>query len=267
MSRPEDVPGADPPVDLSQITADDALLDALGQGEPAPGDDRLAGALAAWRTDLDTDPPAPPSVGTPASARRPQRRPGRRLLVAVAAATVLLAGLAFGVERAGPTSPLWPIARVAFPDRVEPRLAERHIALARQAATDGRYADAQSQLDQAEANVERIRDQALVRRLRAEIEALRRTLPAGPVTPPPAPSPTPAPSGAPPGGGNQPPGGGVPGLPPTGVPVPPLPTLPTPPVPVPSVPGIAWLFRKYLNNSNHHFSLADLSAVRGRARR
>jgi hypothetical protein len=50
--------GVDTSLELAAVAADDRLLDALGRGEPAPPGDRLAGVLAAWRTDLAADPSA-----------------------------------------------------------------------------------------------------------------------------------------------------------------------------------------------------------------
>src|SRR5688572_11835516 len=150
--------GDDTP-DLSVIAADDALLDTLGRGEAAPDDDKLAGVLAAWRTDLDDDHPAGLDVaamlaelgeeaGDPAAEApetgpvpvqvvpvgRPRRwRPGRRVrqyVTGTAAAGLLIGGLALGAGQAGPESPLWPIAQVLYPERSDQRLAEHNIGLA-----------------------------------------------------------------------------------------------------------------------------------------
>ncbi|WP_159104419.1 hypothetical protein [Plantactinospora sp. BB1] len=53
-------PHLDPTTDPGPavVDADELLLDALGRGGPVPGDDPLAGALAAWRAELDADLPA-----------------------------------------------------------------------------------------------------------------------------------------------------------------------------------------------------------------
>ncbi|MEV4755882.1 hypothetical protein AB0J86_12320 [Micromonospora sp. NPDC049559] len=51
-------PGEESPLDLATLTGDDRLLDALGRGDPPPADEPAAGLLAAWRADLDDDPPA-----------------------------------------------------------------------------------------------------------------------------------------------------------------------------------------------------------------
>ena len=42
--------------ELAAMRADDALLDALGRGEPVTGDDDLAEMLGAWRAEMDTEP-------------------------------------------------------------------------------------------------------------------------------------------------------------------------------------------------------------------
>jgi hypothetical protein len=264
--------------DLTVIAADDALLDTLARGEPAPDDDKLAGVLAAWRADLDDDQPADfdvaamlaelpdetesqgdpvPVQAVPSAAPR-RWRPGpraRRYLTGLAAAGLLVGGLALGAGQAGPESPLWPITRVLYPERSDLRLAEHNIGLAREAAAAGRYADARRTLDKAAGDVERVDDPELAGRLRAQIEEIRRTLPPvdavvpDPVIPtpsvpvsPPATVPATPPAGGqpgvppPPGGGTnpQPPGEGViPDVP--DIPVPTLP-IPIPTLPLPAVP-------------------------------
>jgi hypothetical protein len=58
------------PVDLDVIRSDDALLDALGRGEPGASDDGIDALLAAWRADL--------AVGrVDAAARRVDSSAGR----------------------------------------------------------------------------------------------------------------------------------------------------------------------------------------------
>jgi hypothetical protein len=42
--------------EVAALRADDALLDALGRGEPVTGDDELAAMLGAWRAEMDTEP-------------------------------------------------------------------------------------------------------------------------------------------------------------------------------------------------------------------
>jgi hypothetical protein len=263
-------------LDLAEIAADDALLDALGRGAAPPADDRIAGVLAAWRAELDTDPPASPPLEEilddqgadsapigPRSRKVRRVRKVRRFVAGVAAAALVACGLAIAADHAGPTSPLWPLTRVMYPQEADQRLAGHQIAQAREAIGDRRYEDARRLLDDASASVNRIRDQRLAQRLRDEIEALRRLLPGaapagsepgGSGATPDAPTPAPSAPGATPGGGPGPGGGGtptqpgggiVPGLPVNPpslpVPVPPPPSLPVPPlpslpVPVPSLP-------------------------------
>ena len=285
-------PIEDRPLELSEIAAADALLDVLARGDEVPEDDALAGVLAAWSADLDADPPVftlddlgdldnlddlddePPADLVELAGLSEVRNPtpeadlatvtpirrrhhwGRRIAVGVAAAAVLVTGLGIGANRAGPDSPLWPIARVVNPDQVDLKLAEHRIGLARDAIAAGRYDDARKWLDRAAANVEKIPDQKVAARLRAEIDDLRRSLPSllPPVDPSgatdPSAGPTPGSTGDPgaggqPGtggepGGGQPGGGGqpvVPGLPitPPALPITP-PALPITPPAVPITP-------------------------------
>jgi Anti-sigma-D factor RsdA to sigma factor binding region len=249
----------DQPYDLAQVALDDALLDALGRGEPA-GDDQMAAMLSAWRADLDADPPAETAAfeGVVAASPRAGRRPAawlKRVAVGVAAAVVILGGAGLLAGRAGPDSPLWPVSRLLYPEQSDVRAVEYAIAQARQAAGAGRYDDARRLLDEATAGLDRIADPAAVRRLRDEIDQVRRTLPGAvpPVTspsggPPPTPPASPGPGGVggtpgrPPGGAPAPPapGGPLPGLPPVPLPVP-VPSAPLPPppnLPLPSLPGL-----------------------------
>lgn len=251
------------PADLAQVAADEALLTALGGGSPAPDEDDLAGLLAAWRADLDTDLPdfelptfddlddplSEETVQLPVRRRRGTRL--TRLLTGVAAALLLLAGLAVGAGRAGPDSPLWPLTRVMYPEQADVRAAQHEIAAARSAARAGQVDEARRHLDQATGLVDQIRDQAVAKRLRDEIAEVRRMLDAA-VTPgvtstptaPPSVAPTPTPSVPPggagqtggPGGGATTPGGG--GILPTLPPIVPTLPLPTPKLPLPSLPGL-----------------------------
>lgn len=242
----------EPPVDLAEIQADDALLDALGHGEPAPDDDDLAGLLAGWRADLGTDLPAdlPSGIPVPLPARR--RTGVRRMLAGAVAAAVLLGGAALGARHSGPDNPLWPLTRVLYPQQAHVLAVEHTIALAGDAAAAGRHDDARRLLDVAATDVERVEDPATRQRLRDRIEEIRRSLPAatGPAAPastpptpvtPSAPAPSPGvttPGHTPGSGGGDPttgPGGLVPGLPTPQVPPLPGPSLPLPPL-LPSLP-------------------------------
>jgi hypothetical protein len=248
----------DRPADLAAVAADDALLDALGRGDAAPDDDELAGLLAAWRSDLDADLPQldlptlddlPEETTQVLPPRR--RRTGRltKLLTGVAAALLLLAGIAVGVGQAGPDSPLWPLTRVMYPQQADVRAAQHAIAQARAAAQAGRVDEARRHLDEATALVDRIRDQSAASRLRDEIEQVRRMLEGSAVVPgttstpgtepstAPSVSPSPPPGG--PGGGQtgNPGGGGATTTTPGGGGILP-PIVPTLPPIVPTLPPI-----------------------------
>jgi hypothetical protein len=250
-------PHAQQPVDITTLTRDEALLDALGRGDPPPADDEVAVMLAAWRADLAADLPAVPAVRPAAVSDAPTEpavpaRPGRRRRVlvrmagTVAAALVGIAGaVTLAASNAAPGSPLWPITKVVYEERAESRAAaheaERTIAQAREAAAESRYSDAARLLDEATTLVGRVRDERLAQRLLAEIEALRGLLPGliGSVTPsaPPGATPTatPNPGGSAPAAGTpapDPSASGGSGL----LPDLPLPSLPLPDLPLPSAP-------------------------------
>jgi hypothetical protein len=250
---------SDEPTDLSRISADDALLDALGRGEAAPPGDELAGLLHDWRADLDEKLDAnQPLVGELLEARsnrpielKPRRR-GVKLLTGIAAAILVLGGIAAGAGQAGPNSPLWPLTKVMYPERADTRSAEQAISRAKAAIAANRLDEANHQLDQATTLVGRLQNPDDKRRLTDQIAQLRRVLaaktaPSLPATPSaPVPGATPAaPQGptvqpAPPQTpGPQPtrdnplplPTGGLPTLPDLPAPSLPLPTLPQPPLP------------------------------------
>ncbi|MEO3929749.1 hypothetical protein ABGB07_38740 [Micromonosporaceae bacterium B7E4] len=228
--RAEPDPTAEP--DPAVVAADDLLLDTLGRGASAVGDDPLAGLLTAWRAELDADLPAfdldnalaltlpdqvgkgpdgirPPRTAVPVRRPRPDasgsrpppvRRPGagpagsareaagrpgpsrpgplvRRLVLSSVVGVVVTALLGLGVNHAGPTSPLWPVASAVYPDRSAVRAAEHTIQLAREAVAERRYPEARAELDRAAVQVTEIRDPAEAGRLRTEIERVRLGLP------------------------------------------------------------------------------------------
>jgi hypothetical protein len=112
------------------VRNDDALLDALGRGGPAPERDRIAQLLAGWRTALAADTETLRPV--PAPARR-DRRPSVWLATA-AAALLLLAGSAVltgaparwlpgvvnVVDPTGTTTPTAPVRSSPAPHPVAP---------------------------------------------------------------------------------------------------------------------------------------------------
>ncbi|MFI6266555.1 anti-sigma-D factor RsdA [Micromonospora sp. NPDC051006] len=250
-------------LDLATIARDDQLLDALSRGEPGPAGDDVAALLAAWRSDVDGDreqrliraggearPPVP-AAGPP-----PVTRGALRLAAAVVTLLVIATGLGVGSRHAGPTSPLWSLTRVLYPEQAQVRGVEDSIARARDAVAAGQLDEARHLIEQAHRELAGVTDPAVVARLRAELDALDRELLAALPAPPPAPvpsagAPTPRPStavprpsdsGAPtPSAPGPAPSSGGPGLPGL-LPLPPLP-LPTsdpdsdpPTLPLPSLP-------------------------------
>jgi hypothetical protein len=255
------------PIAVELVRADDQLLDALGQGAPAPGDDRAAVLLAAWRADLAPTEPAPAPIAGPAPVPGPgaAREPGdasdadapavepvvpsgrsrrSRRLLGVAAVFAVLAVGAVGTSVAAasgtPGSPLWPVTRMLYPDRADTLDAQAAIDDARRALAAGDRDEARRQVDRATGLVSRVRDPDAAARLRTQLDELRQALAAAAGTgsvPIPAPSVGPTGGGAPGPGGTT--GGGTPGtgattggggVLPTG-----LPSLPVPSI-LPSVP-------------------------------
>ncbi|CAM05876.1 anti-sigma-D factor RsdA [Saccharopolyspora spinosporotrichia] len=116
-------------VDLSELQADDALLDMLGGTNPdvpaAGGDPTLDALLVAWRQDIDAAPigelvDVDTAVATIAEARRPRRRLKRRHLVPVASAAAVLmitfTGVGLAARDAMPGDALWGVAQVLYTD-------------------------------------------------------------------------------------------------------------------------------------------------------
>lgn len=257
--------GDEQPMDLAPVAGDDLLLDALGRGDEPPAGDGLAVMLGAWRAEVDADEAAPTgdvepirtavaALGDPEPGRDPDRtrrswwvgRQAPRLAAAAIAIVGLTTGLAVGSQHAGPTSPLWSLTKVLYPEQAEVRGVEYTIDRARSALAAGRFDEARALIDDARSHLPRIADPATAARLGAELDALSRELPAATPAPPPANQPTPptpssgpvatsgpaateAPAPAPPpasGRNDQPPIIPVPSLPPPPAPIPSL--LPTP---------------------------------------
>ncbi|MEV5767202.1 anti-sigma-D factor RsdA [Micromonospora sp. NPDC052213] len=189
--------------DLATIARDDELLDALGRGEPGPAGDGLAEMLAAWRGDVDiadgADHPLRPAVGPAPTRKARSALLGRRVLrlaAAVVALAVISAGLGVGSRHAGPTSPLWSVTRVLYPEQADVRLVEHTIQRARTAAAAGRLDEARTLAEEARTQLTAIDDPTAVRRLGAELDSLQHALletlatPGAPATgaSPPAPS-------------------------------------------------------------------------------
>lgn len=243
---------AEQPMDVTTVTRDAALLDALGRGDPPPAEDEMGVLLAAWRADLAANLPDVPTTApaAPDTGATPRRRLLRAGMSVAAALVGLAGGLTIAALNAEPDSPLWPITRVVDGDGADSHVAARDarqaIAEAREAVADSHYSDAARHLDEATALIARVRDDSLAARLRDEVAAVRGLLPGlidevvpsapAKVVPTPVPGltgpgagtgsssgPTPAPTASPTGGGI---------LPLPGVSLPPslLPSLPLPPL-------------------------------------
>ncbi|WP_426511336.1 hypothetical protein ACPPVO_12350 [Dactylosporangium sp. McL0621] len=265
-----DSPGLDldsPGLDLDSPGLD---LDSPGLDLDSPGLDLDSPGLGPDLPELRDAAPEAETVAlqpvvTDISEMRRRRRPGaglRRTFAAVAAALVILAGLAVGAERSGPNGPLWPLTQVLYPEQAHARAAEQAIAEAADAIAAGRYDDARRLLDTAANEAAQVDNPGTRQRLLDRIADLRSQLPppapaaatpsatsappptteAAPDTPTPAPGATTA-GGNPGGGGgatNTPGNGGdgqiIPGLPTQIVPTGPV--LPLPTQILPSVPGL-----------------------------
>ncbi|MGW0892109.1 anti-sigma-D factor RsdA [Saccharopolyspora sp. NPDC002578] len=145
---PDEV-GAEP-LNLSELQADDALLDALGGTNPSvpaesadtgPG---LESLLVAWRREVDAAPigdlvDTDAAVAAIAAGSRPRRKSRRRHLVPVASAAAVLmigfTGVGLAARDAMPGDMLWGVAQVLYTDHAQESKAA---------------AQAQDQLDQAE---------------------------------------------------------------------------------------------------------------------
>ncbi|WP_433310000.1 anti-sigma-D factor RsdA [Micromonospora chersina] len=254
----------DEAMDLGTIARDDALLDALGRGEPAPDGDALAGLLAAWRSDLAEEPtgvrPAAPDAVEEAPVRRAVRRPrpwALRLAAAAVALLALVSGLGISSRDAGPGSPLWSLTKLLHPQQAEVRGIEDTIDRARAALDAGRLDDAEALIARGRRDLTRVEDAAAVARLGGALDVLANDLAAArgvtappsaapasaPATPAPTAVPSPSVTGTPRPGpassGGSPRPGTSSSPDPADSPLLPLPGLPLPSVSVSvSVPGL-----------------------------
>ena len=179
LSRTE--PG-EVPTDLSQVHADDALIESLrsvplfdegpaetpvddaltygAHARPVPAakptaDIQVASMLRSWRREIDST-PLPPQldieIATSIVRSAPQRRRAVRPMMAVTAAiaALLIGSAAIGARSATPESPLWAVTQVLWADRADSVLAgisaREGIASASQALDAGHPEEAQSAL-------------------------------------------------------------------------------------------------------------------------
>lgn len=167
-------------VDLSQLRADDALLDALGGADPKLADQlgeaELNALLLSWSREVDGEPmPELVSVDTAVTtittaAKISKRERGghkRRLLIPVAAAASVLV-IAFGgasvaAKEALPGDALWGLTQVLYADKANSVAASFEVKAefqqARQAIMVGELDTARAALDQAKVTLESVRDE------------------------------------------------------------------------------------------------------------
>jgi Anti-sigma-D factor RsdA to sigma factor binding region len=161
-----DLGGAEMPVDLGAVRADDALLDALGGGNPelnsALAGHELSALLLSWRRDVDNEPfgdlvDTDTAAETVLAARRAARR-RPRLLVPLATAAAVLAiaftGVSLAARDARPGDALWGLTQMLYTDHahsVEAAVAvESDLNAARSALNQGRIGDARTALANAQ---------------------------------------------------------------------------------------------------------------------
>lgn len=144
--------GAAEPVDVAQVRADEALIEALrGSMEldvKDPIDDRLAGLLQAWRDDIDDEPIKPIDLDVAVAALAQAPRPRRRRwpvgpLASAAAVAAIVVGVGGAVtvaaaQDATPGTALFAITKVVNPEKatsleaafkVRQKLDEASVAL------------------------------------------------------------------------------------------------------------------------------------------
>ena len=195
-----------PLVDLDDVFADDALIDALAAspwgtaGHPQrlvqASDGRHATPATAeplvelfdnWRLELAQQPipDLPPLPKAVVSGGPRPRRPHRPALAVAAAIAALLVGSTFvGSRQATEGSALWNVTAVLWPDRVE-SVASRNrvqtaIEVAQVALNEGRPADAQAALLGASFEIGKVDDADGRRDLQSSLEGLwKQAAPAG----------------------------------------------------------------------------------------
>ena len=161
--------GAEVPVDLGAVRADDALLDALGGGNPelntALAGHELSALLLSWRRDVDNEPfgelvDTETAAQTVLDARRAARRRPRLLVpLATAAAVLVIAftGVSLAARDARPGDALWGLTQMLYTDHahsIEAAVAvEYDLNAARSALNQGRIGDARSALANAQSSL------------------------------------------------------------------------------------------------------------------
>lgn len=193
--------------DLSAISGDDALLDALGGSDPQSADDLgdqdLNALLLAWRRDIDSEPLAElvdtdTAVTTVKAAslaqRHGKRARRRRLLVPIAAAAAVLViaftGTGVAARSAQPGDTLWGLTKMLYAEHarsVEAASAARtDLQQASIALAQGNILAAQQALAAAAAKLRQVSEEDNLSQLMAEHRQLTDMLQhPGQVVPPP----------------------------------------------------------------------------------
>ena len=187
--------GADGPIDLVAVQADDELVNALGTTGSSTGggardfpgrdsggrdtDDRLVAMLAAWRAEIEAEPipelldldtaVAAVAAGVAAETAVARRRRSSRLrhLAPLAAAAAIIvatvSGVGLGSQNAQPGDALWSVQKVLNSERAESVEAkvtiETRLASVRTALAEGDTATAARELDAIRAEIPAVRGQ------------------------------------------------------------------------------------------------------------
>ncbi len=165
------------------VRRDDRLLDRVGRGAPADGDEAEA-MLAAWRQTLPV--PGPPGdtllAAVTAPPARPKRRVARTSLGIAASVALVTGGITVAAAYAGPSSPLWPVTRFVYSGAAESRLAldsaDQAVSDARTAARQRRFPEAARLLATADRLADKVTEPGPEHQLRTDIAGVRDLLPA-----------------------------------------------------------------------------------------
>ncbi|MFR9731457.1 anti-sigma-D factor RsdA [Saccharopolyspora sp. MS10] len=156
------------PLNLAELQADDALLDALGGTNPsvpaesADAAPALESLLVAWRREVDAAPigdlvDTDAAAAAIAAGSRPRRKSRRRHLVPVASAAAVLmigfTGVGLAARDAMPGDMLWGVAQVLYTDHAREataaQAAQDQLDQAEHQWDAGRYDDALASLERA----------------------------------------------------------------------------------------------------------------------
>lgn len=156
--------GAGEPVDMAQVRADDAFVDALAKANRTPAadplDERMASLLLSWRDDVSDEPSRPlVDVATAAATIRNAPRPVDRqlfgpLAAAAAVLVVTFTGLGLAAHDAEPGDALFGVTKVLYSDKARSAEAafvvRTKLEVASAALASGRVAEAQYAIEQAQ---------------------------------------------------------------------------------------------------------------------